>query len=176
MSPQIQPDLDTTPHSVRRLVVAAALGVLLTLASPPAASGQSCIAPPGNASIEQYCESIPGPGGDRGPSDRHGSGNPVPDGARSQLAGSTDGLGILAFSGAEAERSAFSREQTEARDVAAAREARGSDSEPSSDPFSSVVAALESGETIDTAFIWVLLGAGLVVLGGGWVRYRRRAG
>ncbi len=48
-----------------RILLAAAL-VVASLSLAPAASAQSCQAPPGRAAVEQYCESIPGPGGDRG--------------------------------------------------------------------------------------------------------------
>ncbi len=48
-----------------RILLAAAL-VVASLALAPAASAQSCQAAPGRAAVEQYCESIPGPGGDRG--------------------------------------------------------------------------------------------------------------
>ncbi len=42
-----------------------ALVVAILLASP-VASAQSCTARPGQSAIEQYCESIPAPGGNRG--------------------------------------------------------------------------------------------------------------
>lgn len=49
-----------------RILLAAAMVVAPLTLAPSVASAQSCKAPPGRAAVEQYCESVPGPGGDRG--------------------------------------------------------------------------------------------------------------
>lgn len=85
----------------------AALGVL-GLATPAAA--QSCIAPDGTAGLEEYCESVPSPGGDRGPSDRLDQGAPaVPRQTERVLARSADGAALLSRPSRERRQAAATR-------------------------------------------------------------------
>src|SRR5438105_6298536 len=84
-----------------KLVLALCVAVAALVCSAAPALAQSCQAPPGTSGIDQYCESIPGPGHNQGRGDRGGgvnsvTGRPVPRSAqrRLQSAGS-DGKALL---------------------------------------------------------------------------------
>ena len=60
------------------LILTALTAVLLASATPAHAAPVNCQAPPGTSAIDQYCETVPGAGGDQGTGrgdDRGGSGN-----------------------------------------------------------------------------------------------------
>jgi hypothetical protein len=52
--------------------------VLFALFAPSAASAETCNAPPGTSGIDQYCESLPSPGGSGGGSHHGGGGGNGP--------------------------------------------------------------------------------------------------
>lgn len=51
---------------LRNLIGLLVVLVMAVLLASPVASAQSCTARPGQSAIEQYCESVPAPGGNRG--------------------------------------------------------------------------------------------------------------
>lgn len=73
----------------------------LGLLAPTTASAQTCEAPPGISGIEQYCESIQGPGGKAGPGDRGSRGGRVVGGptARELRGSGPDGRAVLGLTG-----------------------------------------------------------------------------
>jgi len=92
-------------------VSALALLAILALLLVPSTAGAQCEGPPGEAGIDEYCETIPGPGGDEGTGGRGDggggsggsggetpSGAPIPSDTTSALEQSgSDGQGLLAF-------------------------------------------------------------------------------
>jgi hypothetical protein len=165
----------------------------IALLAPAPAFGQSCEAPPGRAGLEQYCETVPGPGGDRGPGDfGKGGGSRLAPTTREELnahgapgrallgfaegtGGSSDNGGAAAGSnkpGADADRDPRSTGDPRSRgDHRSSGDRLGS--EPSNDPLRAVRAAAESGSSVGPVFLWALLALALVVGALGWVRYRR---
>jgi hypothetical protein len=85
-------------HPIRLALFAVFLATTALFAPAPA-FGQSCEAPPGRAGLVQYCETIPGPGGDRGPGDfGRGGGSRLPSTTREELnARGATGRALLGF-------------------------------------------------------------------------------
>src|SRR3954447_1558052 len=69
----------------RRLTTSLVLVALAAALAAAPASAQSCKAPPGMSAIDQYCEAIPSPGGDRGNGDADRGGLPIPAAAKRAL-------------------------------------------------------------------------------------------
>ena len=104
--------------------------------------------------IDQYCEAIPGPGGDRGAGDRVGPGERVPAGSGRALP--------------------RPRARGAARDGSPdAVPARGST--PSDDPLRAVTSAATSGATVGPLFVGTLLAMALGLVALAWLRARGRA-
>lgn len=103
--------------------------------------------------IDQYCEAIPGPGGDRGAGDRAGTGESVP-------ASSGRALPRRGTRGAERRGS---------RDAVTARR-----STPSDNPLKAVTSAASSGATVGPVFVGTLLAMALALFALAWLRFRRR--
>ena len=103
--------------------------------------------------IDQYCETIPGPGGDRGAGDSLGPGERVPaDAGKALTPGGSSGAAP--------------------RGASDARPARGS--APSDNPLKAVTSAVTSGPTVGAAFVWTLLALAVALFGLAWLRARRR--
>src|SRR3954447_848349 len=84
----------------RRLTTSLVLVALAAALSAAPASAQSCKAPPGMSAIDQYCEAIPSPGGDRGSTAPDRGGAPIPPAARRALAkAGPNGQAMLALGG-----------------------------------------------------------------------------
>lgn len=155
---------------VRRLVLLAF--ALALLAAAPAAAQRTCIAPPGTAAIDQYCEVVPDAGGDRGSTD-----------LRPPVAIPQETAEQLARSGGQGEALLRQLGQDPAKPRGAGRRPSGpadsSDpgpSAPSDNPLDAVSSALSSGPTVSSGFIVALLAVTLLVLSWGWIAYRRRTG
>jgi hypothetical protein len=103
--------------------------------------------------IDQYCEAIPGPGGDRGAGDSLGPGERVPTGA---------GKALTRRGSPGAAR----------RDASDARHASGS--APSDNPLKAVTSAATSGPTVGAAFVLTLLALAVALIALAWLRARRR--
>jgi hypothetical protein len=104
--------------------------------------------------IDQYCEAIPGPGGDRGPGDRLGPGERVPAGSASALP----------------RRGSPGTARGGSPDAVPARAGT-----PSDDPLKAVTSAATSGATVGPLFLGTLLAMALALFALAWLRARRRA-
>ena len=164
------------PHSRAALLVpvlcCAALG------APTPALAQTCVAPPGNSGIDEYCESIPGPGGDRGAGDRP-QGPGISGDTRQALEASGplgQAVGSLAAEGRPG--GGTGREGPEA---GAGAQDDGDGGNALSDvgegnALSAVGASVDSGASSGAALVWILAGATCLAAGAGWLRIRSRAG
>lgn len=168
-----------TRHFVLPLVV---LGLATGL--PTTASAQQCVGRPGASAVEQYCEAIPNASGDRvepgGRSPASGvSGVPSRTASTLQRAGA-DGATVLALVSAAGDVTPGDRagrqekggtQEAQAEDGAVAGISAAS--APSANPLKAVSSAVSSGTTVGPAFLMLLLGLTVIVLGTGWVRFRR---
>lgn len=155
-----------------RWTLSCALGLLLLLVLTGSAAAASCVAPPGTAAIDQYCETVPGASGDRG------SGDPpltarVPSKTAATLRRSgPDGVALaqaLGHSSPQGSKKPRHESATSGRTQATDPRA------PSNNPLSAVGQAIGKGSTIGSGFVIALLAVTLVVVGWGWVAYRRRS-
>jgi hypothetical protein len=156
-------------------LIGAALAAAI-IAAP--ASGQSCKAPPGMSAIDQYCEAIPAPGGDRGNSDADRGGRPISAAARHALERrGADGKAIIALSAASPKSKLTSLGGLSGASPSTTA-GRGADrlDRPSDNPFAALASGFtESGNTVGPLFGTVLLFFALVFFATAWLRYRRRA-
>jgi hypothetical protein len=161
----------TTWHKARLgVITVAALTALAMMAGP--ADAVSCKAPPGMSAIDEYCEAIPAPGGDRGNTDPDRGGVAIPAAALRALdrAGPA-GKAIVALSGpASKERSNSSKSSTQPVQAVVAP------NRPSQDPFTALGSSLgNAGDTAGGPLLGtVLLLFALVFFASAWLRYRRR--
>ena len=133
-------------------------------ATAPAAEAQLCVAPPGTAAIDEYCELVPGAGGDR-PSRGAGLGvRDLPAGALRDLAGAGDDGRLLA--------SALGKPSPDAVGAASPDPSPRRPSEADRDLFGAVVQGAGSGPLAGGGFVALLLtlAAGIA----GWSRLERR--
>ncbi len=154
---------------MRRIPVAL-IAAAFALWAAPVASAQRCVAPPGTAAVEQYCETIPAAGGSR--ASDSGPKDPVPLSRRTarDLAGSgAEGEQLLRSLGHDPQKrssgSGRSRPDIEGGDAP---------SEPSSNPLDAVRSALSGGPSMGSGFFTVLVALTLLMLGFAWFSYRRR--
>jgi hypothetical protein len=153
---------------VRRAgLIAACLALSPCAATPAWGATANCQAPPGTSAVDQYCETIPAPGGDRGSSDRTGrrtGSSLTPGTARTLGRAGTDGRGILSLpAGAPP---AHARRHAPA--LAPPKPAPASES-----PFSAIGSAVDAGGSLGSGFMWVLIALGIGFVGAAWMRYRR---
>jgi hypothetical protein len=140
------------------VILAVAAGFVV----PHTAAAQRCVAPPGTAAVDQYCETVPTAEGDRGSAD------PPP----AKLAPETvaalnrtpDGQALAQVLGQDAATGKARNKRVPAVTPA-----------PASDPFSAITQAIGDGSTIGTGFIIALIIIALLMAGWGWVAYRRRS-
>ena len=170
---------DRKARSVAALVATA----LAACAIATPAGAVSCKAPPGMSAIDQYCEAMPGPGGDRGNSDRDRGGRQLPPSALHALEGrgpagqSIIGLSARAQAQAAKDHKAAPGAATDGG-VAAnpLGAAHGRADRPSENPISAVTTGLGgAGDTVGSLFGTLLLVVALGFVGMSWLRYRRRA-
>ena len=156
-----------------RTVVACALAaaaVSLAVWTSPASAQRGCDAPPGQGAIEQYCETFPGPGGDRGngdggrPGGRGDDGATLPSDVTAQLeAHGDDGAGLLSFA--------------EASDRSGERNAGPADraviaEEPSDSPLGAVGSAIEAGPTSARGFVAGMIAIAVALAAVAYLRRR----
>lgn len=168
---------------------AAAVAVAVT---PVAATAQNCVAPPGTAAIEQYCETVPDAAnrGQGTASERRRFGDALSrrDARRLERAGA-DGRSVLDLPAAVGARA--SGEGSDGA-VGAATGGRGDGSgpnggagtgrrsippaaaEPSNNPLEAVVKAVGEGGGVSGTFGWLLMATALGAVAVGWTRLRRR--
>jgi hypothetical protein len=150
----------------------ALLAASLALLPSATAAAQSCQAPPGTAAVDEYCETIPAAGGDRGSADPS---RPVPISKQTaqELSGSRDGAALLRQLGNDPAKPRGSRRSGSDEP---SRSSAAPPSAPSSNPLDAVGSALSSGPTLGGGFIAALLAVTLLMLTWGWITYRRRPG
>jgi hypothetical protein len=161
----------------------AATSAILLGASPAAA--QECVAPPGTAAVDQYCENVPSATSDSGsagsdrraPSERTSraiqrsgeSGRELNRFlGRETTTASTGSTGKSGTSGSSEERSSKSGSGSTEQPAAAPQQ-------PSSNPLGAVQSAVNSGDTVGSGFIWAMIVLTLLMTGIAWMRYRRRS-
>jgi hypothetical protein len=161
-----------TRHKWRSAAPLLAVLSAAMIAAP--ASAESCKAPPGMSAIDQYCEAIPSPSGDRGSSDSDRGGQPIPAAARRALARQgADGAAIVHLS---APASRGEKATRGGGTQAAPIPAKVRPESPSGNPLSAVADGLgAAGDTSGPLFGTVLLFLALVFFATAWLRYRRRA-
>src|SRR5438045_3324324 len=98
-----------SPQMYRRLKTFLVVMVLSAALAAGSAHAQSCKAPPGMSAIDEYCEAIPAPGGDRGNTDADCGGAPISQATRRVLQQrGPDGQAILALVGPASQKQAKS--------------------------------------------------------------------
>jgi hypothetical protein len=128
------------------------------------------------SAIEQYCEAVPGPGGDRGNGDHDRGGGPLPaETVRALERSGADGRAIVASSGG-AQSGGAAQPSAGKEGSAPAATAEVHRDQPANDPIAAVGASFGTGDgTVGREFGTVLLVLTLVFIAGAWVRYRGRA-
>lgn len=186
-------------RSALRLGLAVTALAASTLLGPASASAApvNCQAPPGTSGIDQYCETVPGAGGDQGTRGggshpRHHVGDSVSHRTAAALRNSAAGRAILGLTtdsstgssqgsgsgsgtgtngGSSGTNGTSHRTGTGANGSAAGQGAVPSGR--SDNPLQAVQSAAGTGTSAGPAFIWILVIVALVMAGLGWLRYRR---
>ena len=138
------------------------------------------------SAIDEYCEAVPGPGGDRGNGDHDRGGRPLPAATVRALERSgADGRAIVASSAPGAAQSGGEAQSGGAAQASADKDAPAGGrlpaankdrDQPANDPIAAVGASFGTGDgTVGREFGTVLLVLTLVFIAGAWVRYRGRA-
>jgi hypothetical protein len=185
----------TNPHRIRGIrqhAVAGCVALLCLMLAEPAFSQRDCEAPPGRSGLDQYCESVPGATGDRGPGAGAGSGRDVSPSTRQRLERSgAAGQALLGVIGGPSDGDEQSAADGDGGGKSSRRQrdgggksSRGSSGsgnqkaadEPSNDVLSAVRSAADSGASTGPVFIWVLVAVAVAIAGIAWVRYRVRGG
>ncbi len=159
----------------------AALAAIMIMAAPAAA--QKCQAPPGTAAVDQYCENVPSATGDGGDGSGGTSGGSAPQSTVRALDRSgTSGKALNTFLGEDVAsarvgtKSKQGSKQSTDRAKTGAREPKGTaPTQPSSNPLGAVQSAVNSGTTVGSGFIWILVALTLLIAGIAWLRFRRRS-
>lgn len=131
--------------------------------------------------IDQYCEAIPGPSGDRGNTDTDRGGRPLPAATLRALERSgADGQSIIGLSGPASAQEAKRKGQPAAGAVPATPKGPLPSSvradRPSENPLAAVASGFaDTGDTAGPLFGTLLLLLALVFFATAWLRYRRRA-
>ena len=146
--------------------------LLAALALPAGASAQECIAPPGTAAVDEYCETVPDAAGDRGspaPPQR------VSPGTLSALREQGEDGARLADQ-LDREVLAQNPNRRSDRDLPASKDAVGvlGQSEPGSNPLDAVREAVGAGATVEDGLGWALAIITLALAGTAWFVTRRR--
>jgi hypothetical protein len=167
-------------HAFLRLLLLVVTAMLVT-AGPAAA--QRCNAPPGTAAVDQYCENMPsatGGGGSGGGGSNDSSRANVPSSTVRALDRAGErGKELKRFLGDDvaSAQGRSGKKQTPERTStrkAEKREAVGKPpTQPSSNPLGAVQSAVNSGTTVGSGFIWLLVALTLLIAGIAWLRYRR---
>jgi hypothetical protein len=154
----------------RQIKIACCVGLacVAALIAAPASRAQSCQAPPGTSGIEQYCESIPGAGGERGPGDRSPSGKSVPAGTKRFLERRSAGEQILRLAGSGGGRGR-NRAPSDGRRGAGPAVPERAAPAPSASPLTAIAHALGPDSGADPAFYWLLVALALLLGGLGWM-------
>jgi hypothetical protein len=169
-------------HAFARLLLIA-LTAMLVAAAP--ATAQKCNAPPGTAAVDEYCENLPSATGNSGGGSDGSNGSSGTTAPRSTLraldrAGES-GRELKTFLGADvasAQGQSGTRQDSKRSSDRKAQPNEPSGkapTQPSSNPLTAVQSAVNSGTTVGSGFIWLLVALTLLIAGISWMRYRRRS-
>ena len=157
------------------------------LLAPAASAQRDCQAPPGRAAIEQYCEVLPGAGGDRsaggggGGSGRDALSPSVRRELRQAGAAGKVITGLVGESGADATGGGGSGDGRSGAGAGDSGSGDGTASsggvrgEPSDNPLEAVRSAAEAGPSSGSALLWALAAVIVLLTALAWLRSRRRA-
>jgi len=163
--------------------------VVLTLLALPTAAKAQCQPLPGRSALDQYCESVPGAGGDKaagkggggrsGRAGRGGSGggSDLPPGVANRLRGAgPSGEALLDYAQSSAAGGSGRSGGKNGRGEAGRDGTKGPEADTSDNPLSAIKNAVSSGPSAGQAFVWILIAIALIVAALGWLRYRARHG
>jgi hypothetical protein len=179
-------NVDRHPARLIRHQLSLTCALLLgaALLAPAASAQRDCQALPGRSALEQYCEVLPGAGGDRPAGDhRDGSaGDALPSSVRRKLAeagAAGDVVAALAggSGGADGSRGGSGDGRTgQGAGGAASGDGTASSGsvpdEPSNNPLEAVRSAATEGPSSGSALLWALAAAALLLAGFAWFRHR----
>jgi hypothetical protein len=168
----------------------------LALPSVASAAGVNCQAPAGTSGIDQYCEVLPGAGGN-GTSGHHKKKHVSSQTTQKLQSQGSDGAAILQLTESSGSASAqtppvtttVKKHKTHHKKKSAATTpstssgtptkptapATSAGPSPGNDPFSAVGNSFNVGSGVDSGFVWVLVGIGLVLVAMAWLNYRTRS-
>ena len=156
-----------------KLLLCVALAALLLAA--PASAAQKCVAPPGTAAIEQYCETIPAAGGETGSDDDPGATRPIGDETLGQIQAAAGDEAVRAIAGPQATAPSNAKKPSHRTNPKPA----GRSTAPAhvdSNPLDAVASAASSGTEVGGPLVYILLALTLVLASAAWMRFRRSNG
>ena len=156
------------------MLTALALGL-----AGPASAAQKCVAPPGTAAMEQYCETVPSASGERGRRPAIGRsfhsrpgadlGSRLPPPIRSPRASATRLR--RSITGVPRGREAGQRQQE--HEARSHRQGAARRPTLTANPLSAVASAAGTGAEVGGPLVYTLLALTLIVVGVAWTRFRR---
>jgi hypothetical protein len=157
------------------LPLSVALSALLLAA--PASAAQKCVAPPGTAAIEQYCETVPAVTGETGSGHGPGAARPISGQTLSRIQAAAGPRAVQAIAGPKATAPSTARKPSRGS---------GKDPEPparpaaparvDSNPLDAVASAASSGTEAGGPLVYILLALTLLLASATWLRFRRSNG
>lgn len=151
------------------------------------ARAQRCVAPPGTAAIDQYCETVPTAGGDRGSAPPAAPRGVPPRTVRRLAASGDDGAALNRLLGQAPESgtgpASTGRQGGKGRPAVEGERGRGGSRTatgtartrpPSGNPLDAVRESVAGGTTLGSSFGWLLLGVTLALAAWAWVGVRGR--
>jgi hypothetical protein len=128
------------------------------------------------SAIDQYCEAIPAPGGDRGNTDPDRGGRVIPAAARRALERSgPDGRAIVGLSAASKLEAGGNDHGDGLTGVPAAPVRDRPADAPGANPIAALASGVTDGETVGPFLGTLMLFLALAFFSTAWLRYRRRA-
>jgi hypothetical protein len=167
---------------LRHHALAASAVLLCLVLAQPAFAASGCKSLPGRAGLDQYCETIPGPTGDRSPGSGSGTGGHVSHStARRLRASGTAGQALLGLVGRKSGGGGGTGNTGGNGGSAGNSHGRSSSKgggkagkEPSNNVLSAIRSSADSGASSGPGFVWILLVVAVLIGGLAWVRYRVR--
>ena len=152
------------------------------MAAESASAKKSCTPLPGRSGLDQYCETIPGPTGDRSAGSGSGTGRHVSSSTRRRLKDSGSAgqalLGVIGgSSGSGGSGTGGGKGSANGKSSGGGSKSSseaGANDEPSGNVLSAVKSAADSGSTIGPGFVWVIAILALALAAVAWIRYRVR--
>ena len=182
---------------MRQIAFPGLLMLALVLPSAASAANVNCQAPAGTSGIDQYCEVLPGAGGN-GTTGHHKKKHVSSQTTQTLQKQGSAGQAILALT--ESSGSASAQTTTPASTSTPAKhkahhkkkaastvtstgsqpptkttsQAKSEGPSPGNDPFSAVGNSFSVGSGVGGSFVWVLVGIGLIFVAMAWLQYRTR--